>query len=264
MSWVEFFGKTWPVADQTAEIRLHLWRPAAGCPRPSWSWNLFHCVDGPEKPDGSGSERNSYIHVEVEDLFFYEHDWRRLAGVELRPDSKWADRHEYTHEYGRVVAPMLNVSILPPKGEMDAEIYAEREWLAHDFILRIGSREGFLFPCELDAWLIPKSQYFRKEPELAAEVERFPQGPPNLRVLAGSVFTGGSVDVPRPAANEDPLRLARRYLREEIGLEEMHQPKMEWALRQLPGRKDYERVEGSWSTVHFRCLPKKDQVPSLR
>jgi hypothetical protein len=253
MSWVEFFGRPWPVSEQTAEFHLHLWPPGAGCPRQSWTWNLFHVFHGKKKEDGS-EERSSFLSVEIGDLFCDLRDWRRLAGLEVRADAKWHEQHEHTNEYGRMESGEVHVDALFPPGVMGPDGKPRANWVAHDYILRVGRLDGIVFPCELDAWVIPREEYYRKEPETAAELARFAEGPPNLRVLAGAVFTRGIVCVPR--CNEDPVRVARRYLREEIGLEEIFEPKMEWASRRMPGKKESERVEGSSARVEFRCQPR--------
>ena len=127
-----------------------------------------------------------------------------------------------------------------------------QSWRGHDFLLRFGARDGLAFPCEIDAWLLPGEEYDRTEPETAAEVARFGEGPPDLRIMARAVFTSVTVKVPR---TDDPVAFAREALRSEVGLSEFHDPRLEWAVRRTLEGKGTEQMPGWASTIYVRTQP---------
>ena len=187
MNWIEWQGKTWPTTENQAELRLHLWPPDSGYPRPSWSLKLSHVF----RPVGLAPNDYSYdrwAEVEISELFFHASDWRRLSRQEIRATPAWHDAHEHFHQHHQIVESRVNLF-----GE-------QGRWRGHDFILRVGTRDGLCFPCELDTWLIPEGDYPRKQPEDPAEIAPFASTPPNLRVITSAVFVGGTVEVPGLAA----------------------------------------------------------------
>lgn len=254
MSWIEFLGESWAVSNEDARLHLHLWQPESQCPRRRWGLSLDH-VEIPVENGQRVFERS--ISVEIEDLCFHETDWRRLAGLEIRADPAWHTRQEHFGEYGEIDTGLIQASLLQ-SSQTSGEGHATHDhWLGHDFILRLGERDGFHFTCELDAWLLPREEYYRTEPETAAEVARFGDGPPDLRIITRAVFESGSVHVPR---SDEPIPLARQYLREEIGLDQIHEPHIQWALRQSIDGKSHERMPGWTSTVSFRTRAGEKQV----
>jgi hypothetical protein len=196
------------------------------------------------------------IAFEITELNYHETDWRKLADLEIRADPAWHDKYETTNEYGQfndaealldVFKPVSN----PAEEEGDPPHPRRGYFIAHDFIIRFGTRDGLCFPCEIDAWMIPRDEYYRTEPESAADLARFAEGPPNFRAITQARFTHGSVNVPR--CSEDPERVARRYLREATGYEgELCEPRIEWALRHTADRKEIVPMPGFASRVHFR------------
>jgi hypothetical protein len=247
MSWVRLLGETWRATDDTAELHVHLWPEDAGYPRQSWSLSLRHNNTSDEL-----DPLRRYLQIEVFPLHFHEPEWRRLSGLEIRADARWHEANEFTQEHGRLDISTAEVrygQVIAPPGKPSPP-GGHDAWVAHDFILRLGTRDGLSFPCELDAWLIPAEEYYRAEPESVAETARFGEGPPNLRVLAQAVFNRGTIVMPR--CGDDPLPLARRYLREAIGCEEMRNAKVEWALRAAHDKPDESvRMPGWSSTVQF-------------
>ena len=215
MSWVQWQGEVWPATDHEAELHLHLWPRDAACPRQSWSWSLHHY---PKEVEENGARaRRRWICPDLLGLNVHEEDWRRLAHREIRADAAWHDLHETTNEHGNLNVSQVSLLLAdlnppdPPPGHS-----AHQTWVGHDFILRLGAREGFIIPAELDAWVFPKKEYYRLQPETAAEVARFGEGPPNLRVMARTRFNRCSVNVERCA---DPVPRAREYLRQAVGLD---------------------------------------------
>lgn len=251
MSWIQWQGEQWETTTQEAELRLHLWQPQAMCPRISWSLTLDHSEPS-HTPNEKKPER--WLDLELPQLHFHERDWRKLAGLEIRADAAWHARHEYCHDYGSLVESTVNVHTVHfrhtshhpgPGGK-------RQNWRGLDYILRLGPRDGYGFSCELDAWLMPESEYWRTTPQPPGPHPLTAQGPPQLRVVTRAVFTGGSVNVPRA---QDPLPHARRYLRELASLHEMHDPHIQWDCRFTLDGKGTEELPGGISTVHFRTRP---------
>ena len=255
MGWIQLNGELWQVTGDEARLNVRLAPPDAGCPRQSWSWDLFQIV-GPKDPAPGGRMCEGHISVEISELYFHERDWRRLSGREIRASTAWHDAHEYVSEYGRLHPAQVSVhaSIFAPPDDPDQEA-SESNWIAHDFIVRFGALDGWCLPCELDAWLIPADEYYRLTPETPATVARFAEGPPNLRVMTRTLFKGGTVEVPRCAG--DPVAWARRLLREETGCESLHRPKVEWMLRRMPEQSEAEPMPGWRSTVGFSTRPEE-------
>ncbi len=253
MSWVQLNGETWRPTKDVAEVKVHLSRPDAQCDRQEWSFEMMHMVPWKNPPPGA-SHSEKALAVRLETMGFDVRDWRRLAGMELRADAAWHERHGRCHEYGRLRESSLDVDemLFREPAEEGLETARVRSWRAHDFVLRFGQRDGLAFSMELEAWLLPESEFWRREPESPEELARFGEGPPNLRIMATAFFTTGWVNLPRC---EDPPALARRFLREEIAYEGMHDPRIQWSTRAKPGTR--ERVEmPEWpATVFFRTEP---------
>lgn len=244
MSWVQWQGKIWETTPDEASLHVHIEAPDAAGPRVEWRWELAHIVRE-EKERGT----DPYLGLNIEDLGFRGRDWTRFANTEIRADAAWHDAQENTGAYGRLRLARLQLWVDDRKESADKpsrEDYSE--WLAHDFVMRIGQRDGFSFPCELDAWMIPAGEYFCEEPE--QELAPFPSEPPNLRVMTSMVFLGGGVDLPR--CGDDPLPMARRLVREETGFDEMRKISLKWWLRQTPDHSEIVEMPPGWrSSVHF-------------
>lgn len=247
MSWVQLLGETWRPTANKAELRVHLWPEDADYPRTAWCCSISHYnLSKTEDPIAR------WLDLEISNLHFYEPDWRRLSGLEIRADAAWHEAHEFTQEHGKLETAEVTAhygQIIAPPGQRTLP-GGHESWVGHDFILRLGTRDGLTFPLELDAWLIPEDEYYRQEPETSAEVARFAEGPPNLRVMADAVFTGGTVVLPR--CGDDPLPLARRYLREGIACDEIDHAEVEWAVRRSHEEKETIRMPGWTSTVTFK------------
>ena len=252
MSWVQWQGEVWPVTDDEATLNVHLWRKDAGCPWQTWNFDLIHMLKT-DNPESGERDCRKWISVEIADLHFHGNDWRRLSELEIRADSRWHDEHDYVHEYGRMAMSQVSARAVRMAGEPVDPKTGKRasNWVAHDFILHLGKRDGLYFPCELDAWMLREDEYYRPEPESAEEVARFPEGPPNLRVITRAMFWNVNVTTPQC---DDPEPLARRYVREAIGCEEIFQPEVSWMQRKAPDD-SYEPVPGWASTVRFYTQP---------
>ncbi|MBV9659349.1 MAG: hypothetical protein JO295_14710 [Verrucomicrobia bacterium] len=265
MSWLQWQGETWPTDAVDAELRLHLGPANAGCPRQSWHLGFRHYVF--DQIEASDRKMERWLDADINELNLQESDWRRFAGLEIRADAPWHEAHEHTNEFGRLgfSAPVdvscTRLRCVNAPGE-EAAPAARSAWLGHDFLLRFGARDELHFPCELDAWLLPHDEYYRQEPESAAEVARFAEGPPTLRIIARALFEGGSVCVPR-AGRGDPIAWARRALRETIGWDgPLHEVKVEWAVRRNLNGKATVPMPGWSSTVVFRTRPYEAHSPT--
>jgi hypothetical protein len=242
MSWVQWNDEVWPSTNDEGDLDLWLWLPDASCPRQNWRLALSH-----REMEWSEEHKNvvarRFVNIEISDLHFFERDWRLFSDLEIRADWKW-HQEDYLNEYGKLEAGEISVDVVDNRGK---QMEMER-WIGHEFTLKLGRRDGFCFPCELEGWLIPEEEYYRKEPEPRAEVERFSESPPNLRMIAPVYFTGGRVMMPR--CGDDPLPQALKYLKEMTGCEEMHGPTVQWDNIYLPGCNP-RAMPGWGSTISF-------------
>lgn len=253
MSWLQWRGEVWPTTEAEADLHLHLWLPDSACPRQSWSWDLHHC---PQELDEAGErKRPRWVGVDVSDLNLQLDDWRTIANREIRADAAWHDLHENTNEYGHLSTSNVDVMV----GEIDPARRAPGEkphqhWIGHDWIMRLGALEGFILPVELEAWTMPREDYYRLQPESEEEIVRFGDGPRNVRAMARTRLKSCRVNVERCA---DPIPRAREYLRRAIGLELPSSvvQKVEWnSYRRLPDGKAEPRP--GWTSVVVFDLPK--------
>ncbi len=250
MSWVQWQGVTLPTTKDDAQLRVWLHAPDEGGHRSSWHFDLFHHLPRARR-DPKVPESDGYVSVDIAELGFRGRHWHEIAGLSLRSTPAWSEQVEEFTPYGRLTQPLLNLTVMrmsdsaadPPRAA------SHEHWVAHDFTLSLGHRDGWSFPCEIDAWAIPKETYQRDTPETAEELARFGQGPPNLRILTRAIFTGGNINLER--CGDDPLPLALRRIREQTGCEEVAKANLEWMLRRVIGQKDYQRMPGWRSTVTF-------------
>lgn len=255
MSWIQLHGETWPVTKDEADLRAYIHAEDADCPRVSWVMDVSHYIMPENFPGQKTMER--WLDIELGGLILNVRDWRRLAGLEIRADAAWHATQEYIGPYGHCHnSPRVHVhqTILKPHAEREGVEAGRKWWIAHDFILRLGQRDGWSFPCELDAWLIPEPEYYRKTPEPPADAARFPDEPPNFRLVTRATFIEGSVDLTRAAA-ADPVGRAREILREQIACEPMLRPELEWMLRHTPANEEIIPMPGWRSHVHFQTPP---------
>jgi hypothetical protein len=144
----------------------------------------------------------------------------------------------------------VHQTVLKPYAQRAGVKAGRTGWIAHDFILRLGTRDGWSFPCELDAWLIPEDEYYRLAPETPEAAARFPEGPPDFRLVTRATFASGTVELTRSAAADPPAQ-AREILRAQIGCEARLEPHLNWQLRQTPGREEIVPMPGWRSGVNF-------------
>lgn len=255
MSWIDLHGERWEATQNVAELQLHLARPHASGERQDWSLELAHMVPrNALAPSASPTER--FLTLRLETLGWILRDWRHLAGRELRADAAWHGSQPCCHFSGLARETTLEVWEVhlrdPAKDGPGPDTICDRTWRAHDFTLRFGARDGFTFPLELEAWLLPEETYWQREPEPPEALRHFGEGPPNLRVMAPAIFTAGWVHLP---PSRDPLASARRVLREEVMLEEMHEAQIQWAIRQGSGTEKGEEMKQWPPTVFFQTEP---------
>ncbi len=254
MSWIEWLGEKLPLeAGVDARLSVHVWPPESACPRVSWTLDLRYHFWRQNMPEGK-RKIDAWLSIELGDLGFYGRDWRDLEGLEIRADAAWHGAHEYFGEYGNLNTGEVIVmgAEYPNTPRNPKPTISEVHWLGTDFVLRLGKRDGFFFPLELDAWMLPESEFYRSMPESESELAVFGEGPPDLRVIARAAFVGGIVEIPRC---DDPLPLAARFLREEVSLETMHEPSIEWSCRRDHKTGKIEQVPGGTSRVKFRTFP---------
>ncbi|MEN9575801.1 MAG: hypothetical protein RL514_3656 [Verrucomicrobiota bacterium] len=254
MSWIQLHDEVWPVTPDEGEWRVHIHAADVGCPRVSWNLCVSHYLRPKDLPK---PKVDRWLDMDVGGLVLEVRDWRRLAGLEIRADAAWHATHEFIGPYGHCYnSPRVTVhqTILRSHAEREGVEAGRTAWIAHDFTLRLGTRDGWSFPCELDAWLIPEAEYYRTQPEAPEVVARFPEGPPNFRLVTRATFVQGTVELTRAAA-ADPEHHAREVLRTEIACETMRRPEVKWMLRQTPEREAIVPMPGWRSDVHFYTPP---------
>jgi len=250
MSWAQWQGEALPATDDTADLSLYLAATDMPAPRQYWRWELSHYVKVWDEATRK-QELDRWLSVEIEDLYFFEEDWRRFSNLTIRADAAWYDVREHTGPYGH--GPNHGVRVMVGSRPQEGAGRNDEVWCGHEFVLRFGTRDGMVLPCELDAWLFPEAEYYQEEPQTLAEAERFGEGPPTLRVIAPAVFSGGAVEVPR--VKGDPIPHARQWLREATTFEEMHRPRVQWAIRQSLDGKTFVPIVGGRSSVQFSTQP---------
>jgi hypothetical protein len=256
MSWIQLNGETWPVTKHEADLRVYIQAADVGCPRVTWTLDVAQYIYPEDYTDGK-IKIERWLDIDLGDLVLNLRDWRRLAGLEIRADAAWHATQEFFGPYAHCHnSPRVHVhqTILKPYAEREGVEPGRKQWIAHDFILRFGSRDGWSFPCELDAWLIPQEEYYRPQPETPEAAAQFPAAPPNFRLVTRATFNQGSVGLTRRAA-ADPVAHAREILREEIACEPMLRPELKWMLRQTPERREIVPMPGWRSDVHFFTPP---------
>ncbi len=259
MSWLQLHGETWPVTNDEAALRVFIHAPDVNCPRVHWWLEVSHYIktDDPPTPGNPGVDR--WLDIELGNLILNLRDWRQLAGLEIRADSAWHDAQEFIGPYGHChnsPRVMVHQTVLKHYAEREGEEAGRKAWLAHDFILRFGNRDGWSFPLELDAWLIPEKEYWRQTSETPEATAHFAEGPPDFRLVTRATFVSGEVEMTR-AATEDPISHAREILREQIGFDEMRKPELKWHLRSEPDGDKIVPMPGWRSGVFFHTPPER-------
>ena len=140
MSWVQLLGETWRPTDDAGKLHVHLWPEDAGYPRPSWSWHVSHHNQVDEL-----DPIRRWLNIELGQLHFHEQDWRRLSGLEIRSEARWQEANEFTQEHGRLELAEVSVRYGQMRAPAGEPTYpgGHKSWRAHDFILRIGTRDVF-------------------------------------------------------------------------------------------------------------------------
>ena len=244
MAWVKLFGETWRSSPVPVEFQLTLWREDSACPRQQWGISLHEAMRQLEKKPGDCPTEKSVV-FDLDSLGLSLSDWHRLADREIRSTLAWHESAEFCHEYGHLVETAPSVMLIEfADGDGSAKI---TDYRVTDFVLRTGALDGDDFPVELDAWLVPESEYWRREPESPEELAMTPQRAPDLQIMGTGTLAEGWVHLP---ACDDPEALGRRILREEVRLERLYSAKVKPGSRQVQGQsiKDPSLP----ATLHFR------------
>lgn len=251
MSRVIFQNEILPDTNDVADLYCYITPPDALGPRQSWYLELNHTIQTHDKATGLRTNYRS-IGIEIHNLHFHEPDWRMFSNFEIRADAAWHDRHEYIDHYGGLVRTSIAVREFRCRYTEDQKMIdpAYENWEGENFTLRFGRRDGYEFPLELDAWVFASEGYARTKPEPDDEAFRFPDTPPNLRVITSAFFLGGQTEVPR--CGMDPLPTARTLIKQATGVEDPVRMGLEWPPRYSPDGKTHTRVPGWRATVRFR------------
>ncbi len=214
MSAIQWLGETLPNTQDCAQLEFALNAPDMGGPRQNWNFELGHHLPWPEGVPGKRKVWQA-LKVEIMELGIAVRDLREFSGLVIRSTPQWLARVQESGQYGKLVEPVVQVhhwKVSLQTQEMEVyENYFSLEWE-----LRFGQLDEVSLPCELDVWaVIPEDEFFRTEPETAAELARFAEGEPVLWVMTRVDIIGGAVDMER--CGDDPLPLARKRLHAALG-----------------------------------------------
>lgn len=214
MSAIQWLGETLPNTQDSAYLEFALTAPDMGGPRQSWSFRLGHELPWPK--DVPGKYRAwRWLNVEILELGIAVKNLREFSGLVIRSTPHWLARVQESSQYGRLVEPVVNVNHWKVSLQTQ-EIEVYENYFSLEWELRFGQLDEVSLPCELDVWaVIPEDEFFRTEPETAAELARFAEGEPVLRVMTRVDIIGGAVDMER--CGDDPLPLARKRLHAALG-----------------------------------------------
>lgn len=250
MSWIQWQGETLPNTADAAFLEFTLRAPDMGGPRQSWSLSLTHEIPWPKDGVGRKYRRCRWFSAEFDDLGMQVRDVGELSGMVIRSTPEWWARVQESDHYGHLVEPVLKLNhgrISEETGEFDAwEDFLSLEWE-----LRFGQLDGMSLPCELDAWApIPQEEFFRMEPETAAELGKFAEGEPVLRVMMRADIICARVEMER--CGDDPVPLARQRLDEAVRGLDIARQTVHWDSNYVSMPEHKAVKEPGWrSTVLF-------------
>lgn len=225
MSWIDWPRDPFPTTQGAATLTCHLTAPDMGGPRQRWTFDLGSQVRWPEGVP-SKYKVQRVMNLEFLDLGVQVEDLREFSGLVIRSTPEWLVKVQESGQYGRLVEPVLSmhhwkISLETQEHEL-WEDYQSVEWE-----LRFGQLDGTSLSCELEAWaLIPRDDFYRKEPETREELAKFAEGEPMLRMMSRVDIESVTVELPR--CGDDPLPLARRRLKEALGIDEWKAEKLFW------------------------------------
>lgn len=252
MSYAQWQGRTWPTTTDEASLRVHL--PPRDCPGalPEWDLELDHFVMSAERgPDGQRQILGA-LQLEISQLGLLPRRWHDLARQHVRADAAWYERTARFGPFGHRCHQCLEVTSYIPSAHPPAHSLGPAgrlEWCALDFEVRLGARDGLYFPCEIDAWLFPRGEFDRDEPETPEELATFGQGEPDLRIITRAKFSGGSIGMPR--CGDDPWPQAQREILAALGPMHFARHQVDWHVHYPPHSGELVPRPGWRSFIHF-------------
>jgi hypothetical protein len=249
MSWIQWQGRTIPHTQDCAELECMVHAPDMGGPRQNWSLGLSQNENWPAGVPGK-LKLLWRLALEIQELGIEVQDVRELSGLVIRSTPEWLKRVQESTQHGHLVEPMVRLHYAHAAletGEFDVwEDYFSVEWE-----LRFGRLDGLSLPCELDVWaLIPEKEFYRTEPETEAELARFAEGEPTLRVMTRADIACARVEMER--CGDDPVPLARQRLHAAVGGLEVPQETLFWENNDVATPNHKAVKEPGWrSTVLF-------------
>jgi len=252
MSYVQWQGRTWSLTDDEASLIVRL--PPRDCPAAlvEWDLSLDHFVRASQPgPDGK-KDLIAALHVDIGNLGLRPRTWHDLSGQHIRADARWYEQTSQSGPFGKFAKTRFDATAWIMTGCADAPNLGStgrEHWAAVDFEVQFGQRDGLVFPCEIDAWVLPHEDFNREEAETPEELAAFGQGPPNLRVITRAVFTRGSLQMPRCGA--DPWPQAQREIHAALGPFEIERHEVKWDIHRPLGTDQYTERPGWRSSVRF-------------
>jgi len=222
MAWTEWHHKVLPTTDEEAKISCSLQAPDSQARAQSWSLSLDHFTKNPAIETRGGLELALFI--EVGNLGFHLEDWRHIGRQEIVATADWHSRTEHIGPYGRVSNTWLSVGTM--EHDHGTGKLQRHEWRADYFRITFSPPTGYLFPLELEAWLINEKDFHTGRPLRGAEIRSIPEGPPNLRVISLARFRRGNITIGN--GHPDPIATARQRLAQSIRLDEFGEMSVRW------------------------------------
>jgi len=252
MSYAHWLGQTWPHSTDDASLYVHI--PSRNCPAAliDWDLELDHFVESSQPgPDGK-KKLIAALHINITNLGLRPRTWLDLSGQHIHADAHWYEQTTASGPYGHAEKERFRVSTWFEDDCPETATLGPTEpqrWVAIDFEIRFGRREGYVFPCEIDAWVIPEADFAREEPETPEELATFGQGPPNLRLITRAIFRSGTIDMPR--SGDDPWPQAQREIHAALGPFDIKRHNIRWNVCRRPPPNDLQECPGGRSRVQF-------------
>lgn len=225
MSWIQWQGENLPTTQDAAGLNCTLTAPDMPGPRQEWALHLSHVVPWP--PEVPKKYRwLEHVEVDLPQLGLQVRSLEELSGLVIRSTPEWLVKVQESDSIGNLVEPVLVLSHFKVSPETQ-EVVVNEEYLSVEWEVRFGQLDGVTLSCELDAWVVlPEREFFREEPETREELAKFAVGEPMLRVMTPVDLTCVTMEMER--CGEDPVPLARKRLKEALGIEDTWGERVFW------------------------------------
>lgn len=252
MSWIHWQGARLPITRDDTHLELRIQAPdLLGAPVVC-NLELHQTVPWPPGTQAPKLRAQHFFDVSIDALPLRLRHWQDFSGLVLRSTAPTFARMDPFDGYGNALEHHLvlwECRVSHP--DEDSRDFQQRASVHYE--LRFGTIDGFCVPCEIDAWnLLPMDEFWRDQPETAAELAAFPTGEPDLRILTRAVLTGGAIEMARSGDKPAARKAALNHLHASIGGIQVQHSSVHWPKHFLRGDQHPPvELEGWRSTVAF-------------